>query len=454
MSKSITVTVQDILNSIEKYGKDNILNKDDTSFRDNKQKNKQAKFDCTWDPYKLKLDNGKETDLKNFKFLKVVTSSAAKLPSSSSEEAVKNLLIAFREVTEEELLVAGDYAPKKMETEEEQIIENGRALKVVKELVQNTNQFCKALEAIDLSYKKLANELKTSKNLGYTLNKDTAKAKQIKEQCKKQKMKASEQEAAVNEAVTVYSIRQTSYEDPETKEDVEIKYPLTRIKLMLAKDGRVGTELWSKDKGGFVFTPNVYNSRKLDANGNPTLAKVKVNGRPFLLDANTAGSFITYRSIVSGIIDISEMVISKFGISLSNKFKALYVKRHKSSLSEPTFSPDEFKEMRGSDNEGSDDDVIVVKKEEDENEAGSDLEDNNDDTLEAANTLAAMSLGKTKPAKTALKSSEAKKSKAAKPEPEPEPEPETLEVAKTLAGMAKQEETLDSSDEVISEDDD
>lgn len=379
------ITVQDVLNSIKKYGKENILTRDATSFRDNKQKSKQAKFDCTWDPFKLRLENGKEVDLKNFKFFNVVTSSSAKKPSSSNEEDLKNLLIVFREVTEEELLTSGDYAPKPMSSEEEQLKENERAAKKVNELVKNTKDFCTALEAIDLSYKRLADELKASKDLGYVLNKDTIKAKQIREQCKKQKMKQLEIDAAVNEAVTVYSIRQSSYEDQDTKEDVEIKHPLTRIKLMLAKDGRVGTELWSKDKGGFVFTPNVFNSRKIDANGNPTLAKVKVNGRQVLLDANTASSFITFRSIVSGIIDISEMVISKFGISLANKFKVIYVKRHKSSLSEPTFTSDEFKVMNGSDSE-SDDEVVVKNEEKDD---VSDLEDNDDnDTLAPVSTTA------------------------------------------------------------------
>ncbi len=382
--KKTKIEIQDVLNSIKKYGKDDILAADINVFRDNnnedKNKNnargkatKQIKFDCTWVPFQLKLENGKISPLKNLKIAKVIISSAAKLPHSTTEETAKNLLILFREVSEEELMSGGDYAPKKMETDEEQVKENARALTKVKEYIENTRKLCQALEAIDASYKKWASILKQTPDLGFTLNKDSNSVKQVKDNFRGAKITKEEMELEKNKVVTVYSIRQSSYEDKETKEEIELKFPLTRIKLMVSKDGQIGTELYDYDKGRHVFTPNVYNSRKLDSNGNPTLAKVKVNGKSSLLTVKTAGSFISFRSLISGTIEFGEIVISKFGISLANKFKVIYVKRHKASLVEPLFSPDEFKEMRGSASESEED--VIINNEEDP----SDLEDNVDD---------------------------------------------------------------------------
>ncbi len=386
--RKISVNIQDILNSINKYGKTNILKIDHDEFRDNQQRSiknnsqskkqsvKQNVFDCTWLPFKFITEEGKEVMLKTVKFGKVITASSAKMPQSTTEESAKNMLIAFREISEEEIMVSGDYAPKKMNTEEEQFLENERALSKAREYIVNTKNLCIALEAIDASYKKCVNQLKKATDLKFTLNKDSNNVKQIKDQFKGSSISKEDLELEKNKVVRVYSIRQSSYEDKETKEEIELKYPLTRIKLMVSKDGQVGTELYDNDKGGYIFTPNVYNLRKLDNKGMPTLAKVKVNGRLSNLTISTAGTFITYRSLVSGVIEFGEIVISKFGISLSNKFKVLYVKRYKTSMTEPIFSPDEFKEMHNSDSE-SDEDVVVNN----ENDV-SDLEDNNDDDFE------------------------------------------------------------------------
>ncbi len=376
MSQNNTVTINDILASIKKYGKENILTWNPADYRDNKQRNKTAKFDCTWVPLKFKMENGKEVDLKKLKYMKVLTASAAKLPSASGEDAVKNMLIAFRKFTIEEIMV-GDYAPKQKENEEEQLLENERATKEAHILKKNTDDFNDAMEAIDLSYQRVAEELKSCKQLGFTLNKDAVKAKQVRDVAKRAKKRADEIEKDINDSVTVYKIRQTSYEDPDSKEEIELKFPLTRIKLMIStKDGRVGTESYNKDQGKYIFEPNVYDARKKNANGLPVLAKVKVNGKSQPLDASTAGSFITYKSIIGGIIEINDIVISKFGISLSNRFKEMYVKRHKKSLTEPTFTAEEFKELQGSDDE-SDEEVEINKE---DVEPGSDLEDVYDET--------------------------------------------------------------------------
>jgi hypothetical protein len=372
------ITIKDVLASISKYGKENILTWNPSEYRDNKQKNKEARYDCTWIPLKFKMENGKETDLKNLKYMKVLTASAAKLPSASTEESIKNLLVAFRKFTIDEILT-GDYAPKKKDSDEEQAAEDERALKIAEELKKNTDEFNEVMEAIDLSFQRIADELKSAKSLGFLLNKNTSIVKSIKESAKKTKKKASEIEAEINAAVTVYSIRQTSYEDTDTKEDVEMQFPITRLKLML-KDGMVETELRNVDQGRYICSPNVFNAQKLDARGYPVPAKVKVNGESRYLDTYTAGQFITYKSRIGGLLEFSDLVVSKFGVSLRNRFKALYVKRHNVQKKEPVFSREEFKDFQGSDDDGDDGDVVIEdsadRREED---ATSDLEDKADD---------------------------------------------------------------------------
>ena len=68
------------------------------------------------------------------------------------------------------------------------------------------------------------------------------------------------------------------------------------------------------------------------------LAKVKVGSKLKSLDMKNAGSFITQKSLIGGTLEIPEMIVSTFGISMTVKFKELYVRRHKSKLNEPTFT--------------------------------------------------------------------------------------------------------------------
>lgn len=363
------ITIKDVIDSAKKNGNDNVLVWDPTVFRDNKQKNKNTKMDCTWIPIKLKLANGTEAPLK-IKFAKVVTASGAKLPSSENDDP-KNMIIVFRTMTHEEILT-GDYAPKKMSSDAEQIIEDKKAQDAADMMLSSTNEFNQAMEIIDLSYQKVCQELKDAQSLGFTIRKD----KKVKS----------------NEDINVYSIRQISREDKETPgaDDIKLEFPLTRIKLLL-KDGKVGIETWNNTSKGFDFRPNVFDSRKMTAKNNyaPVLATVKENGKLCALDSKNSSVFITYKSVVGGIIEFPEIVVSKFGLSFANKFKELYVKRNKSNLTESAFSKEDFQSLGTAENESDDDvEMPVLKMEEkfskvkitevsdlEDNISGSDLED-------------------------------------------------------------------------------
>ena len=365
MSKQSLVLVKDVMESAAKYGEDNVLTWDPLKVRDNKAKTKNSPRDCTWVPIKFKYASGKEGDL-NLKFFKVVTSSAAKLPTHSSDSGKKYMNISFRSVTEEELMV-GDNVPKVMENDEDQQIENDRAKAVVKEFADSTNEFDKALEIISNSYNKICKDMKNAdpKTLPFSVKKD----------------KKVERKNTV-----VYSVRQTHREDKDSEDKdappIKLEHPLTRIKLMYnSNTGYVGIDNWDNTIKGWTFKANVYNARKIDKKTNaPPLATVKVNGKSVLLDKDTTTNFITYRSVVGGIINFKEIVVSKFGLSLANQFTELYVQRNKSNIQEPAFTADEFKTLV-CDGNGEDSDVEIltedVKDVKIKEEPSSDLEDSN-----------------------------------------------------------------------------
>lgn len=335
------VTTKDIIESAKKYGNDSVLTWDPTVFRDNKAKNKNTKFDCTWVDIKFKFVSGIETPLK-LKFSKVVTASGAKLPSTD-DDSPKNMIIVFRTMTKEEM---PDTTSKVMSavSDDKKIQENTDII------FKATNDFNTSMEIIDKSYQKVCSELKSAQNLGFTIRKD----KKVKS----------------NADVNVYSIRQISREDKDTPggDDIKLEFPLTRIKLILSKDARVGIDLYNNTTKGWDFHANVFDSRKMTAKNNytPVLATVKENGKSCQLDSKNASVFITYKSIVGGIIEFPEIVVSKFGLSIANKFKELYVKRNKSNLTESAFSKEDYQNMGTTNESESEDDVEmpIIKVEE------------------------------------------------------------------------------------------
>lgn len=339
------VTVKDILESAEKYGEDEVLTWDPTVFRDNKSINKtggktnskSGKYDCTWVPFKFKFKSGLESKLL-LKFSRVVTSSGAKLPSTEGDNS-KNMIIIFRVMSKEELLT-GDYAPKKMSNDADQIEEDLKMKNNVDILYLATEEFNKALEIIDKSYQKICTDMKNNDTLKFSVRKD----KNVKD-------------------VNVYSIRQLTRENKDAPgKDIKLEFPLSRIKLLLGKTGLVGLDTWNNLTKSFDFRPNVYDSRKISAKNNfeKVLASVKDNDRMCPLDSNNASVFITYKSVAGGVIDFKEIVVSKFGLSLANNFKDLYIKRNKSNLVTSAFSKDDLEAMDVMDANNDDDEEDVV----------------------------------------------------------------------------------------------
>ena len=333
------IEIKDILESKKKYGNENVLSWDPAVYRDNKQKNKNSKYDCTWIPIKFKYVNGTEVQPK-IKFSNVTTSSSARLPQS--EDEIKHLLISFRSVTEEEL-ATGDLVPRTMATEAEQKIEDARMVAQIAKINKATNDFNTAMNAIDASYKRICAEIKAAKSLGFSVRKD----KNVKN----------------NDAITVYSIIQTHRENKDDLDNtIKLEHPITRIKLSVDPvTGSVGNQVWNNTKKGWDFVPMVFDARKMKASNDykPVLATVKVDNKSCALDKDNAATFITYRSILTGTLEFPETIVSKFGFSLSNRFTKLVVKRNKSNLVEVSLTKEDLADVCSSD-ENDDDEAEMV----------------------------------------------------------------------------------------------
>ncbi len=341
------VSVKDVIESAKKYGEDSVLEWDPLKFKDNKgdgkDKTKKNKYDCTWVPLTFKSVDGKKMPLK-LKFTNIVTASKAKLPNvSGNDDKKKNLQIAFKKITPEEIRSISSIAPKKMSNPIEQEIEDKKFETNINNLVNSTNDFDYALDIINKSYVKICNEIKNSKSLGFSIKKN----KQVHK---------------TNDDVPIGSIRQSCIYDDDDK-PVNLENPLTRIKLLLSPEGLVCETVWSKTRAKTIeFRPNVYDlERTMKNKSTPVLASVKGENVRESLNLDNAGKFITFQSIIGGYVEFSEISISGYGFSLKNEFKEIYVVSNKNNIDKPGFTEDDFGSMVCGTGENSDDDELVDK---------------------------------------------------------------------------------------------
>lgn len=366
------ITVEEVLKSGEVNGKDNVFTWNSMKIKDNKAKDKNAKNDCAWGSHIVRMEDKslREKPYVEFKF--VMCSSAVKEPKSSGD-AIKFVNLCFKKLKIEDVLV-GDFLPKKKSTKKEQDEENLRAMNRAKLIVQSTNDFVDFLEIYDLSGKKIEMELKKSKDLGFTLNKDSAKVKQIKDAGKKQGKKAHEIEAEINNAVARTSIKQTSAENHETGEEVEFD-PIYRLRIQVDKDGKLGYSSWDDNKNRYVLKPMIYDFRKRKTENSFHLATVSSNGKKNPLTIKNCRKFITYKSVISGMLDITQFIISKTGISHSCNFSYLVIKRQQSLGSKESMKNADLSALEDPEDK---EEEVVDNDADASNEVTSDLEDHKD----------------------------------------------------------------------------
>jgi hypothetical protein len=159
--------------------------------------------------------------------------------------------------------------------------------------------------------------------------------------------------------------------------DKKLPFPngikLYRIKL--AADLKNGQKIGQFTKKGHRYT--VFDARKATKKNNyaPVVAKIKIKGKLTDLTTDTAKNFVTYMSLVTGVINFECVCVSSFGISFIAKFRDLHVWPHKPTVNK-LVDEEDILEMAtmGTSGYNSDDEV----EDEPETKNGDDLDDLDD----------------------------------------------------------------------------
>lgn len=328
-----TVTVQDVLDSATKYGDDKVLSWDILDYNDNQENGRT--YDCTWVHIDFIFANGEKSILK-LNFAKVMAISKAKAPQMTDN--AKALQLSFKTIDIDE--IKQNLKVKERSSPEKQELENTKVEKLAIDIKKNTDDFIKALEIIDKSYKAVCEEIKDAEELPYSILKNAF-------------FKTSKD-------VQVLSIRSDKAKSTEKKGAfIDLPVPLYRIKLKFdVESGLIGVDSWvNKVK---TFTPNVYDIKKAKIVKLPNgkvkevpapIATVEVDGKTRPLDKKNAGDFITHHSIHYGDINFREVIISTQGFSLDNYFEVLKVVKNTNTTREVDENINAYADMIGSDDD-------------------------------------------------------------------------------------------------------
>ena len=327
------ISLDDVLASATAFeGK--VLEYDANNANDLRTKNPKSAYDVSYIPLKFKHVSGKKISPVDIVFKEqIVSSSANQPPSSDGIPSCLNLV--FKKLKKEDL-ECGDYIPRSMDTAELQTKENERMSKNIDKYLSNNDKLIKVLDILFSSYMHLCENINANQNdFKFRI-------------CKEKGVKT----------MKICVIKQVTRLDRITNKDVELETPLYRLKLPVVKDsGLVGIF-----RSG-TMKYNVFDARKMTAKNKykPVAAKVKVNGKMKDLDYQNAREFITYNSLLGGIIRFDAISSSKAGLSLQNSLYELYVFRHKTKFTRQIMTKDDIIEMRGGNvDEDEDDDEAEI----------------------------------------------------------------------------------------------
>jgi len=367
--KNSTFTLQDVVESAEKFGRENVLFANVDKARDLKQKNPKSPYDVAYVDIGFKRADGTILQPAKLKITEQLIASSAMAPHGTEEGVIpKKINIAFT-VLEKEDIETGDYVPKKKDSDEDQTKENKRSSDNNDRYMTNNKDLNNAMSILDASYKSLCAEL--------IKNKDSYKFKIQKDR----KMKE----------IPVFSIKQETRIDKDTQKDVKLPNPIYRVNLQVVQKPSDGNKEKEKCQGKIgiysyysnSFKPTVFDARKMTKANRyqPVPAKVKASGKYVDINYKNAKSFITRKSLVGGHIVFECIVASKFGLSLNCSFYDLFVYRYKTKNVQNSMTPEEIMQMRGGaseDNDSSDSDVDDEKNE-DEGDKNEEIKDSDDD---------------------------------------------------------------------------
>jgi len=392
------VTPREVIDSYLKYGAEDFLELDlNQKSIGGSTKAKPTTYDTTYIPILLKDAN--DPKIKNklvLKFKEIITASKAKLPKKVSPKDAKDMAIKFT-VFPEEKIRGGDFVPKKSSNKKKNEENIRKMNEKVAKIKASTDECVQAMVYIDEGFRKLWDSLTKAdpETLPFHIVKDPSKENLA--------------------MVTVNSLVQTQSIDEKTRKKTIFDHPMIKFKLPLEPTTKNLMGSFYKEKEGGqkgekerIFKENVFDLREMekakaknkkDSKKNKNRAETKVknipmkyrneNGKLEPLNLSNADKCITYKSIVSGTVDLSSLGLYRAGVSiLSAQIQTLFVKNHQSHSEEGPFDSDEVDDIMSdvsdcsdSDNGDSDAENSGLETKDDESDKESD-KDSADETDE------------------------------------------------------------------------
>jgi hypothetical protein len=306
------------------------------------KKNKDTTFPTYYIPVRLINSDGARVKCK-LTIVKQIVASNAK-PFGKDEKATKaanDVFISFRKFFDEDLNVT-DYPDNEKPTllkQNEELIE---ALKILSEeymyLVNNVvvpydgDKF----EIQDPDTLKIANFVQTERKAT-----DEEKKEDAKRGANEKLISKSKKIALAN---PIYRIKING--DKDTKRIGRINYKTKKVEYTVFDVRKPSKE------SGKKYMP----------------AKLK-DGSGKLVDLTVSNikHFLTYMSLIGGIIEFEDVCVSKSGISLKTRFQEIYVMPHK-PLKPESMNQEDLDEMASAVSTGNTDDMVITDEPEPEDE--------------------------------------------------------------------------------------
>lgn len=271
----------------------------------------------------------------------VMFKSGVKMPYEYKDGIPKYQTITFAKADRNEI-EGGDYVPKKVDTPEQQTIENKKMKEKLDKIEVGTALFALALDLCAIEIEK------TDRNMIEKFGKDDKTASGLIRQASKR----------FNGQMRFFGFQQKKLENKETDEEIPLKYPINRIRIPIDKNtGKLGYQT----KTEFVYP--ISDAKKMARQksfNTPIPACVKVNGKSTELHYSNSKSFLTYKSLSNLIIQF-EGCLSSFGKSATPKIYKAFVSTHRTKVDEVPFRAEDMSIL---DNGNDDSDVEASDVEE------------------------------------------------------------------------------------------
>ena len=268
------------------------------------------------------------------KINKQITASSAKFPGEQNEEnakKAKDVRICYRKLEQKDLEPTDHKEEKRAD------------------LLKANDEFIQACDIIDEEYTSMVeNQLMKYRGSKFQLQKNKTINRIKQSERKAHKVEIEEDEKRPEDERIVCDNM------------IKLPHPLYRFKLT-ANDQtkKIGKTNYNTKEHEYI----VYDLRKSTKENKfkSVVAKLKdTTGKLIDLTVTNVKTFITYMSLTAGIIDFDNIIISKSGISLSNKYKELHVWPHKVMKSD-SINDEDREEIIGM-GCGSADDTEVIEE--------------------------------------------------------------------------------------------